>query len=92
MKKEISPVLVVAAIVVLVAVLGYFGYRASQPEPVQGMDKSEFQKRMGDYANASRMGGGGGGMGGGYPGGPGGRPIPPGGAGSGAAAPAGGGR
>jgi hypothetical protein len=65
MKKEISPAVIVAVLAVLVAVLGFFGYRAMNPEPVQGMDPNEFKKRMGDYQKANSMGGGG-------------RPAPPG--------------
>jgi len=77
MKKEISPLLVVAALVVLVAVLVFIGYRVTNPEPVRGMDKEEFKRRMGQYQRANSMGGGGG-TAMGYPGGPGGKQVSPG--------------
>lgn len=51
MKKEVSPVLVIAALVLLVGVLGYFGYRKMSPDPVVKMDRSEFSKRRAEYMN-----------------------------------------
>lgn len=31
MNKEMNPIIIIAAVVVLVVILGYFGYRASTP-------------------------------------------------------------
>ena len=33
MKKEVSPILIAAAVVIVLALVGYFGYRTMQPAP-----------------------------------------------------------
>lgn len=46
MKKELSTPMIIAAVLALVAILGFVGYRAMSPPAASKIDREEYKNRM----------------------------------------------